>query len=236
VTQEKELEMIDLYFWTTPNGYKPLIMLEETGLEHRILPVNIALGEQFDPDFLEVSPNNRIPAIVDHDAQGHDGPLSIFESGAILQYLAEKTGRYLPTETGPRADVMQWLFWQMGGVGPMFGQFMHFAVFAPEHIAYGVERYRAEAERLLGVLDRRLAGRDHVAGAYSIADMAIYPWVRSVRERLAPFANVDRWVEAISARDAVARAYAAGAALNSAPGVTEEPKAQFAGIPETPAA
>jgi GST-like protein len=223
--------VIDLYFAPTPNGWKITIMLEECGLPYHVIPLNLGKGDQFDPEFLKISPNNRMPAIVDHETGLH-----IFESGAILQYLAEKTGRYLPTETGPRADVMQWLFWQMGGVGPMFGQFMHFAVFAPEHIAYGVERYRAEAERLLGVLDRRLAGRDHVAGAYSIADMAIYPWVRSVRERLAPFANVDRWVEAISARDAVARAYAAGAALNSAPGVTEEPKAQFAGIPETPAA
>jgi GST-like protein len=228
--------MIDLYFWTTPNGYKPLIMLEETGLDHRILPVNIGVGEQFDPDFLKVAPNNRIPAIVDHHPDGHDGPVSIFESGAILQYLAEKTGRFLPTETAARAEVLQWLHWQMGGIGPMFGQYMHFAEFAPEHIEYGVTRYRNEAERLLGVLDRRLADRAFVAGDYSIADMAIYPWLKTTLKRFEGFGHVERWADAVGGRDAVLRAYTAGTQVNTAPTITEDSKALLLGLPEAPAA
>ncbi|MEE8371240.1 MAG: glutathione S-transferase N-terminal domain-containing protein, partial [Sphingomonadales bacterium] len=161
--------MIDLYFWTTPNGYKPLLFLEEAGMEYAIKPVNISKGEQFEPAFLEISPNNRIPAIVDNDPEGSGEPLAQFESGAILQYLAEKSGKFLPTAAAPRAEVLQWLHWQMGGLGPMLGQYFHFSRYAPEKIAYGIDRYKKEAERLYGVLDGQLAGRDYVAGDYSIA-------------------------------------------------------------------
>ena len=227
--------MIDLYFWTTPNGMKPLLFLEETGLEYRIRPINISKGEQFEPEFLNISPNNRIPAIVDHgpDGQGTAGstgaPLMQFESGAILLYLAEKTGMLLPEDTAGRAEVMQWLFWQMGGIGPMFGQFLHFADYAPEKLPYAVERYSREAERLLRVLDRRLADREFAAGAYSIADIAIYPWVRRILDRFDGFGHVDRWARRIAGRPATRRAYAIGAAINTTPTITEESKALLLG-------
>ena len=222
--------MIDLYFWTTPNGMKPLLFLEETGLEYRIRPVNISKGEQFEPEFLNISPNNRIPAIVDHKPAGNGGaPLAQFESGAILVYLAEKTGMFLSEEPALRADVMQWLFWQMGGIGPMFGQFLHFADYAPEKLPYAVERYSREAERLLGVLDRRLADRDYVAGDYSIADIAIYPWVRRILDRFDGFEHVSRWARTIADGPATKRAYAIGAAINTVPTVTEESKALLLG-------
>ena len=219
--------MIDLYFWTTPNGYKPLLFLEESGIDYRIVPVKISKGEQFDPAFLEVSPNNRIPAIVDHAPAAGGAPLSIFESGAILLYLAEKTGMFIPGDAAGRAEVLQWLFWQMGGLGPMLGQNLHFGSYAAESIAYAMERYENETRRLYGVLDRRLADRDFVAGDYSIADMAIWPWVaRMERDRsyLADFPNVARWHDAIAARPATAAAYAKGAAINTVPTVTEESK------------
>ncbi|MHA1527399.1 MAG: glutathione S-transferase N-terminal domain-containing protein [Alphaproteobacteria bacterium] len=222
--------MIDLYFWTTPNGYKPLLLLEEAGSDYRIRPVNISRGEQFEPEFLEISPNNRIPAIVDHDPEDGGAALAQFESGAILQYLAEKSGKFLPEDARGRAEVLQWLNWQMGGIGPMFGQFLHFADYAPEKLPYAIARYTREAKRLLGVLDRRLGDRDFVAGAYSIADMAIYPWVRQRIERFEGFANVERWERAIADRPATRRAYAIGAAINTTPTITEESKALLLGI------
>ncbi len=203
--------MIDLYTWSTPNGHKVHIMLEECGLPYRVHPVNIGAGEQFDPAFLAISPNNKIPAIV--DAEGPDGkPLALFESGAILIYLAGKTGFGLPDDVPRRYDVLQWLMWQMGGFGPMLGQCHHFRLYAPEPIAYAIGRYTNEARRLYGVLDRQLTGRDWVAGdGYSIADIAIWPWTRSWKNQgidLADFPNVQRWHEAMAARPAVQRGVA----------------------------
>jgi GST-like protein len=202
--------MIDLYFWPTPNGLKLKLFLEETGLAYRELPVNIMKGEQFEPSFLAVSPNNRIPALVDHEPADGGGPLSIFESGAMLLYLAEKTGRFLPREVRGRADVLQWLFWQVGGLGPMAGQNGHFSVYAPEKIPYAIERYVKETSRLYGVLDKRLAGRSYIAGDYSIADMACYPWIvphESHGQDLARFPDLKAWFNAIAARPATIAAY-----------------------------
>jgi GST-like protein len=219
--------MIDLYFWTTPNGYKPMLFLEEARVPYRIVPVDITKGEQFDPEFLRISPNNRIPAIVDHKPDDGGAPISLFESGAILLYLAEKTGRFLPLDLPGRAEVVQWLFWQMGGLGPMLGQNLHFSSYAPEKFPYAIDRYVKETERLYGVLNKRLADREFVAGAYSIADMASYPWIlRLEREqpRLDGFAHLKRWHEAVGARPATARAYEKGKAVNTAPIVTEESK------------
>jgi GST-like protein len=219
--------MIELYFWTTPNGYKPLIFLEETGLDYVLKPVDIGAGAQFAPDFLKIAPNNRIPAIVDTAPKGGDKPVSVFESGAILTYLAEKTGRFLPTEPAARADVQQWLFWQMGGLGPMAGQNHHFSNYAPEKIRYAIDRYVKETTRLYRVLDTRLADRDFIAGDYSIADMASYPWIvpyRNQGQDLADFPHLARWFAVVGARDAVKRAYAKGKALNTTPTVTEESK------------
>ena len=220
--------MIDLYFWTTPNGYKIPLFLEEAGVAYNIVPVNISKGEQFDPEFLKISPNNRIPAIVDLAPAGGGAPISLFESGAILLYLAEKTGKFLPADTAGRAEVLQWLFWQMGGLGPMAGQNLHFSAYAPETIPYAIERYENETERLYGVLDRRLAGRGFVAGEdYSIADMAIYPWIATLernRKRLDDFPDLKRWFDAIAARPATIRAYRKGKAINQTPTITEESK------------
>jgi len=200
--------MIDLYSWATPNGHKIHIMLEETGLKYNLHAVDIGRGEQFEPAFLAISPNNRIPALVDSD--GPDGkPISIFESGAILLYLAEKSGKFIPKDRRGHYDVLQWLMWQMGGIGPMLGQVHHFRAYAPEKIAYAIDRYTNEAKRLYGVLDRRLADRPFVAGDYSIADMAIFPWLRSHERQgvtLADYRNVQRWFDNIAARPAVARA------------------------------
>src|ERR1043166_7092392 len=190
--------MIDLHYWTTPNGHKVTMFLEETGTPYKIFPVNIGKGEQFKADFLAISPNNRIPALVDHDPPGGGKPLSVFESGAMLVYLAEKTEKFLPTEPRKRADVMQWLFWQMGGLGPMSGQNNHFSNYATDKIPYAMDRYRNEVNRLYGVLDRRLEGRDYVAGEYSIADMAIYPWIvphERQGQRLQDFPQGKRWVD-----------------------------------------
>ena len=214
--------MIDLYFWTTPNGYKPLLFLEEAGIDYQIRPVNISKGAQFEPDFLKISPNNRIPAIVDHDPEDGGAPLAQFESGAILQYFAEKTGKYLPQDARERADVLQWLNWQMGGIGPMFGQYLHFVDYAPEKLPYAIDRYTREAGRLLGVLDMRLEDGEYVAREYSIADMAIYPWVRQRIERFEGFANVERWVQMVDGRPATVRAYEKGASINTVPTITEE--------------
>jgi GSH-dependent disulfide-bond oxidoreductase len=200
--------MIDIYSWATPNGHKVHIMLEETGLEYRAHGINIRAGDQFKPDFLEISPNNRIPAIVDHD--GPDGkPLSLFESGAILLYLAAKTGRFLPADPDQYWTCVQWLMWQMGGIGPMFGQANHFRRYAKEKIPYAVERYTNEANRLTGILDRRLAESRCVAGdEFTIADMAIFPWMRGAENRginLDEYPNARRWFDEINARPGVQR-------------------------------
>lgn len=217
--------MIDLYFWTTPNGYKPLIFLEETGVEHRLVPINISAGEQFSPAFLAVSPNNRIPAIVDHAPAGGGAPIPVFESGAILLYLAEKTGRFIAADLRGRVEVLQWLFWQMAGLGPMLGQNHHFALYAPEPIPYAIQRYRDETARLYAVLDKRLADREYVAGDYSIADMACYPWIvphKRQGQDLDDFPNVKRWFDAIRERPATLRAYERGKAINDTSVVTDE--------------
>jgi GSH-dependent disulfide-bond oxidoreductase len=204
--------MIDLHYWPTPNGHKITLFLEEAALPYTLRPVNIGAGEQFRPEFLAISPNNRMPAIVDHAPADGGAPLSVFESGAILLYLAEKTGRFLPRDPRGRTRVTEWLFWQMGGLGPMTGQYGHFHVYAPEPIEYARDRYKREALRLLGVLDRRLAGRAYLAGdEYTIADMACYPWISPYTKApldLEPFAEVRRWQAAIRARPATERAYA----------------------------
>jgi GST-like protein len=210
--------MIDLYYWPTPNGWKITIMLEEIGLPYTVKPVDITKGEQFTPEFLAIAPNNRMPAIIDHDGPGGK-PYSLFESGAILLYLGEKTGRLIGGTPRERYEVLVWLMWQMGGVGPMFGQFNHFAVYAPEKIPYAIERYTREAQRLMGVLDKRLDGRDYVAGDYSIADIAIFGWVNdySHRASLAETPNAKRWLDAILARPAVRRGLAVGAEYKVSP-------------------
>jgi GST-like protein len=209
--------MIDVHYWTTPNGHKVTIFLEETGLPYKIFPVNIGKGEQFKREFLAVSPNNRIPAIVDHDPPDGGAPLAVFESGAILVYLADKTGKFLGRDVRTRTDTMQWLFWQMGNLGPMSGQNNHFSAYAVEKIAYAMDRYRNEVNRLYGVLNRRLADRAYVAGDYSIADMASYPWVVPYErqgQNLDDFPHLKRWFEAIRARPAVERAYAKAKEVN----------------------
>jgi GSH-dependent disulfide-bond oxidoreductase len=209
--------MIDFYYWTTPNGHKISIFLEEAEIPYTIHPINIAKGDQFEPEFLKISPNNKIPAIVDQAPADGSQPVAIFESGAILQYLAEKTGKFLPTEIRDRMDVIQWLFWQVGGLGPMLGQNHYFVQYAPEKIPYAISRYVKETERLYGVLDHRLADREFIAGEYSIADMAAYPWIvphESQQMNLDHFMNVKRWFEAIKARPAVQRAYAKAKEVN----------------------
>jgi GST-like protein len=219
--------MIDIYFWTTPNGYKPLLFLEETGLPYNLIPINIGKGDQFDPDFLKIAPNNRIPAMVDHDPAGGGKPISVFESGAILLYLAEKEKRFIPGDPRGRTEVLQWLFWQMAGLGPMAGQNHHFAHYAPEKIPYAIDRYVKETGRLYAVLNRRLADREFVAGDYSIADMASYPWTVSHERQsqdLNKFPHLKRWFEAIRARPATVRAYEKGKAVNTNPTVSDEAK------------
>ena len=203
--------MIDLYYWATPNGFKPRLMLEETGLDYRVVPVDIGKGEQFRPEFLAISPNNRIPALVDHMPTGGGEAVALFESGALLLYPAEKTGRFLPADVRGRAEVLQWLFWQVGGLGPMAGQNGHFRIYASEPVAYAIDRYSRETARLYGVLDRRLAGREFIAGDYSIADIACYPWIvphRAHAQDLDDFPHVRRWFETVRARPATQRAYA----------------------------
>ena len=213
--------MIDLHYWTTPNGHKVTMFLEETGLPYRIVPVRIGEGEQFRREFLAISPNNRIPAMVDHEPPGGGDPVSLFESGAMLLYLAEKTGRFIPSDVRGRAEVLQWLFWQMGGLGPMAGQNHHFSHYAPEKIGYAIERYVKETNRLYGVLNKRLADREFIAGAYSIADMASYPWVvphERQGQNLDDFPHLKRWFEAIKARPATVRAYDKAKEVNPALG------------------
>jgi GST-like protein len=204
--------MIDLHYWTTPNGHKVSLFLEEAGLPYRIFPVNIGQNDQFKPDFLEISPNNRIPAIVDHEPADGGEPISLFESGAILLYLAEKTGQFIPQDLRGRQEALQWLFWQMGGLGPMAGQNHHFNRFAQEKIPYAIKRYVDETTRLYGVLNKRLADRDFVAGSeYSIADMSIYPWIARHSwqdQNLDDYPNLKRWFDAVTNRDATKRAYA----------------------------
>jgi GST-like protein len=203
--------MIDVYFYPSPNGLKIAIAVEEMELPYRMVPVNILRGEQFAPEFLAISPNNKIPAIVDHDVPG--GSLPIFESGAILVHLAEKSGRFLPKDPHGRMRVLQWTFWQVGGLGPMAGQAHHFRAFASEVVPYGIRRYTDEVNRLYGVLDRQLAQTEFVAGDYSIADMACWPWVVPFErqgQRLEDFPNVRRWFDAVRARPGVERGYARG--------------------------
>jgi GSH-dependent disulfide-bond oxidoreductase len=209
--------MIDLHYWPTPNGKKITIMLEETGLQYRIFPVDINKGDQFKPGFLEVSPNNKMPAIVDRDAPGHDGRgLALFESGAILVYLAEKTGKLLPSDAEGRYRTLQWVFWQVAGLGPMAGQAHHFLRYATQKVEYAMNRYRGEVSRLYGVLDRQLGKSEYVAGDYSIADIAAWPWVARYElqeQDIAAFPNVKRWFDVVGSRPAVQRGAAAGADL-----------------------
>jgi GST-like protein len=203
--------MIDVYYWGTPNGLKIRLFMEEAGLPHRIIPVDIGKGEQFTPEFLAISPNNRIPAIVDREPSGGGGPLSLFESGAILLYLAEKTRRFIPADVRGRSHVLQWLFWQVAGLGPMAGQNGHFVHYAPEKVPYAIERYTQETNRLYGVLDGQLGRSEYVAGDYSIADMACYPWIvphEQHRQNLGDFPHLRRWFESIRQRPATVRAYA----------------------------
>jgi GST-like protein len=217
--------MIDLYYWPTPNGHKITLFLEEAGMPYTIVPVNIGKGEQFRPEFLAISPNNRMPAIVDHAPVERGAPVSVFESGAILLYLAEKSGTFLPKDLRGRVEVTQWLFWQVGGLGPMAGQNHHFSRFAPEKLPYAIERYVNETNRLYGVLNKRLADVEFIAGAYSIADMAAYPWIvphEAQGQNLSDFPHLKRWFEAIKSRPATVRAYEHGAAVNPNPTVNEE--------------
>jgi GST-like protein len=201
---------IDLYFWPTPNGYKITIFLEEAGLPYRIIPVNIGKGDQFKPEFLAFSPNNRMPAII--DPEGPDGqPISVFESGAILQYLGRKTGKFYPADERQRVEVEQWLMWQMGGLGPMAGQTHHFRLYAPEQIPYAIERYTKETNRLYGVMNKRLADRDYLAGEYSIADMACIGWARGWERQgqdIAQFPHLKAWIDRMLDRPAVQRGLA----------------------------
>lgn len=209
--------MIQLHYWPTPNGHKVTLFLEEAGLPYELRPVDIGAGDQFEPGFLAISPNNKMPAIVDTEPADRGAPLSVFESGAILLYLAEKTGRFLPTDLRGRVETLEWLFWQMAGLGPMTGQYGHFHVYAPESIEYAKNRYTKEVQRLMGVLDKRLAGREFIAGeTLTIADIACHPWIDAYTKApmdLAPHAEVRRWHEAIAARPAVQRAYAIAGSL-----------------------
>ena len=220
--------MIELYYWTTPNGHKITMFLEEAGLPYRIVPVNIGAGAQFEPAFLAIAPNNRMPAIIDRSPTGGGAPISVFESGAILLYLAEKSGRLLPSQLRGRVEVLQWLFWQMAGLGPMAGQNHHFARYAPEKIPYAIERYVNETNRLYGVLDRRLSDRTFIAGEeYSIADIACYPWIvphEAQGQRLGDFPHLARWFEAVRARPATVRAYALADTINTQSTLSEEAK------------
>ena len=219
--------MIELYYWTTPNGHKITIFLEEANVPYTLHPINIGKGDQFQPEFLEISPNNRIPAIIDGEPVDQGDAISVFESGAILLYLAEKTGAFLPTDLRLKNDVMQWLFWQMGGLGPMLGQNHHFSKYAPEKIPYAINRYVKETARLYGVLNKRLADREFVAGDYSIADMSMYPWIvpyESQGQNLEDFPHLKRWFETIRARPAVVQAYEKAKAVNQSKALSAEAK------------
>jgi len=207
---------IDVYYWPTPNGWKVTILLEELGAPYNVIPINIGKGEQFKPEFLKISPNNRMPAIMDHEPLGGGGPLSIFESGAILEYLAEKHGKFLPKDTRGKYEVLQWLYWQMGGLGPMSGQCNHFRHYAADKIAYGINRYTDEVNRLYGVMNTRLADREYLAGDYSVADMASWPWLvpyERMGQDLNEFPHLKRWFDTMKARPGVERGYAVGREL-----------------------
>ena len=219
--------MIDLYYWPTPNGWKVSILLEELGIDYKVIEVNIGKGEQFEPDFLKIAPNNRMPAIVDHDPADGGEPISIFESAAIMTYLADKEGKFLPQDVRGRTEVSQWLYWQMGGLGPMAGQAHHFRHYAPEKVQYGIDRYTNEVNRLYGVMNKRLEDREFLAGDYSIADMACYPWIVSHERQgqdLNDFPNVKRWFQQIADRPAVVNAYALAEEINTRSTVTDDAK------------
>ncbi|MBY6345177.1 thiol:disulfide oxidoreductase [Providencia rettgeri] len=222
--------MIDLYYWTTPNGHKVTMFLEESGLPYTIHPINIGQGDQFKPEFLRIAPNNRIPAIVDQAPQDGGEPISLFESGAILQYLAEKTGQFLSSDLRVRTETLQWLYWQMGGLGPMAGQNHHFNVYAPVKIDYAIDRYVRETGRLYGVLNKHLEQRDFIAGDYSIADMASYPWIVSHQrqsQNLNDFPHLKRWFQRIGERPATQRAYALVEQINPGSPVHDEKARQI---------
>ena len=227
--------MIDLYYWSTPNGHKITLFLEESGLDYRIVPVNIGKGDQFQPQFLAFSPNNKMPAIVDHAPADGGAPVTVFESGAILVYLANKAGRFFGDDVRQKVLVNQWLMWQVAGLGPMTGQYGHFTVYAPEKIDYAIDRYTREVQRLLGVLDRQLAGRAFIAGDdYTIADMAAYPWINPYTRApldLEPYPELRRWHAAIAARPATQRAYALTTQVNPDAGkpLGEEERRQLFG-------
>ena len=218
--------MIDLYYWTTPNGHKVTMLLEECGLPYKIFPVNIGKGEQFKPEFLRISPNNRIPAIIDNEPADGGEPLPVFESGAILLYLADKLGQFIPSGLRGRNVAIEWVFWQMGGLGPMAGQNHHFVQYAPEQIPYAIDRYVKETGRLYAVLNKHLAdGRTYIAGHYSIADMACYPWIvphERQRQTMTDFPALAKWFERVRERPGTERAYARAKEVNSAPVVSSE--------------
>jgi GST-like protein len=219
--------MINLYYWTTPNGHKITIFLEESGLPYQIIPINIGKGEQFESAFLAISPNNKIPAIVDQAPVGGGKPISIFESGAILLYLAEKSQKFIPTDVSGRQETLEWLFWQVAGLGPMLGQNHHFTQYAPEKVPYAVERYVKETARLYAVLNKRLADRECIAGSYSIADMACYPCIllyEKQQQRLEDFPHIKRWLTQLQERPAIQRAYAKALEINPEPAMTAEAK------------
>ncbi len=219
--------MIDVHFWPTPNGHKVTIYLEETGLPYRIVPVNIGRGDQFKPEFLAISPNNRMPAIVDHAPADGGDPIHVFESAAILTYLAEKTGELLPGDVRGRTTVLEWLAWQVANVGPAMGQLGHFKLYTSEKVPYAIERFTNEVDRLFGVLDRRLDGRAFVAGDYSIADVALFPWIKGYARYgidIGGFPRVSAWIERIAARPAVVRGLEAGKELSKLPSMDDEAK------------
>lgn len=220
--------MIDFYYWTTPNGHKVTMFLEESGLDYDITPINISKGEQFAPAFLKIAPNNRIPAILDHAPTGGGEPIGIFESGAILLYLADKTKKFIPQDLRGRNECLQWLFWQMGGLGPMAGQNHHFVQYAPEQLPYAIDRYVKETSRLYGVLNKHLSdGREYICGDYSIADMASYPWVvphERQRQDLSQFPHLASWFERVGNRPATKKAYDIAKSINTAPTVDQNAK------------
>ncbi|WP_069789453.1 glutathione binding-like protein (plasmid) [Cyanobacterium sp. IPPAS B-1200] len=216
--------MIELYYWSTPNGHKITIFLEEAGLDYKIIPINIAKGEQFNPEFLSISPNNRIPAIIDYQPLSQGEPISVFESGAILLYLAQKVGKFIPSDIRQYTQTLEWLFWQVGGLGPMAGQNHHFGIYAPEKIPYAIERYVKETNRLYGVLNNQLEGKDYIVGEYSIADMACYPWIvpyANQQQDIKDFPYLEAWFHRMEEREAVIKAYEIAEQFKQ-PTVTEE--------------